>query len=69
MERERDIPIKRRYTRSSMVTAMSIGLGMEVDTLEEVATILVALPRGQRCDWGSRFSYMVVQTQGYLLSG
>ena len=27
-----------------MVTAMSIGLGMEVDTLEEVATILVALP-------------------------
>ena len=44
-----------------MVTAMSIGLGMEVDTLEEVATILVALPRGQRCDWGLRFSCMVVQ--------
>ena len=54
-----------------MVTAMSIGLGMEEDTLEQVATILVALPlpRGQRCDWGSRFSCMVVQTQGYLLSG
>ena len=52
-----------------MVTAMSIGLGMEVGALEEVATILVALPRGQRCDWGSRFSYLVVQTQGYLLSG
>ena len=53
-----------------MVTAMSIGLGMEEDTLEEVATILVALPpTGAEVRLGLEFSYLVVQTQGYLLSG